>query len=161
MCCQDWEEQRVQYLRTIFDTIPLPAFVVDAEVRIQDFNTAAEAFLGAEPELALYRRGGEAFHCIHSEVKGCGRSECCKDCVIRKAVTKALLGEATCRAIHRAELRTSTGSTAIDLLVTASLLPYAPSPRALVLLENLTLMGELYRKQAMPRRRKSARKAPS
>jgi PAS domain-containing protein len=161
MCSQEWEEQRVQYLRTVFDTIPLPAFVVDADVRIQDFNTAAEVFLGANPELALHQRGGEVFHCIHAEENGCGKGARCKDCVIRNAVTRAMSGESTCREIHRAELRTPKGSTEIDLLITASLLPYTPSPQALLLLENLTLLGELYRdRQAIaPRKHKSARKA--
>ena len=163
MCSQEWEEQRVQYLRTVFDTVPLPAFVVDADVCIRDFNTAAEVFLGADAELALHRRGGEVFHCIHAEENGCGKGVRCKDCVIRNAVTKAMSGESTCREIHRAELRTPKGNTQIDLLITASLLPYTPSPRALLLLENLTLLGELYRnqKKAASRKRKSARKAPA
>jgi PAS domain-containing protein len=158
MCSQEREEQRLQYLRTIFDTIPLPAFIVDSDVRIQDFNLAAEPFLGPNPELALYGRGGEVLHCVHSEAKGCGKSKPCKDCVIRNVVNKAMTGKSTCREIHQAELRTAKGVTSIDLLVTASLLPYTPAPRALLILENLTLMGELYRQGTLTRPRKSARK---
>src|ERR1051325_2462394 len=97
MSIQEKQEQKAQYLRAIFDTIPLPTFIVDADVRIQDFNTAAEQFLGPEPAAALYRRGGEALHCIHSEVSGCGKAEVCRDCIIRNGVSKAMTGRSTCR----------------------------------------------------------------
>ena len=40
------QEQKAQYWRSIFDTIPVPTFIVDPELQIQDFNTAAESFLG-------------------------------------------------------------------------------------------------------------------
>jgi PAS domain-containing protein len=135
---QERTERMVQYLRAIFDTYPHPAFVVDADVQIQDFNTAAEAYLGPEPSLSLHRRGGEALHCIHSEPNGCGKAEPCKDCIIRNSINQALNGKATHRELHRAEVRNSKGGCAIDLLVTASLLPYAQPPRILLILEDVS-----------------------
>ena len=42
-----------QFLRTVFDTKPVPTFIVDDDVRIQDFNTAASPLLGPESQLAL------------------------------------------------------------------------------------------------------------
>ena len=138
MCSQDKDADRVQYLRTVFDTMPLPAFIVDEDVRIHDFNSAAVEFLGPNPALALYRRGGEAFHCIHAGVNNCGGAEACKDCVIRNSVIKAMSGKATCREIHKAELRTRHGTTNIDLLITTSLLPYTDTPQALVILEDVS-----------------------
>jgi PAS domain-containing protein len=140
---QAFDEQRVQYLRTIFDTIPQPTFIVDDDVVIRDFNTAAEAFLGPSPVSALHRRGGEAFHCIHADQFGCGKAEPCKDCVIRNSVRKAMQGTTTCRELHRAELRTGANTVPITLLVTASLLPYTDSPRVLLILENLTSLRKL------------------
>jgi PAS domain-containing protein len=133
----EYYEQKVQYFRAIFDTIPVPTFIMDEDCRIQDFNAAAEAYLGPEPALALHRRGGEVLHCIHADVEGCGKAEPCKDCIIRKSVGRALGGKATYRAMHQAELHTKDGTANIDLLVSASLLPYTESPRALVVLENV------------------------
>ena len=58
MACREKDEQKAQYLRAIFDAIPLPTFIVDSDVRIEDYNTAAEPFLGDEPAVTLHRRGG-------------------------------------------------------------------------------------------------------
>jgi len=132
------QEQKVQYWRSIFDTIPVPTFIVDADVRIENFNTAAEPFLGPEPALALYQPGGEALHCINAERSGCGQSGPCEDCVIRNSVRRAISGRATRRELHTARLREEGEVHAIDLLVTTSVLPYTEPPRALLLLENLT-----------------------
>ena len=139
--------ERADYLRTVFDTIPLATFVVDDDVRIQDFNTTAAQLLGPEPELAIRRRGGDALHCIHSEAHGCGQNKPCQDCVIRNSVKRAIAGGATHRETHKAELRTRTGMVSIDLLITASPLPGVESPRVLLILEDvselLTLRGLL------------------
>ena len=143
MLRQEQNEQKAQYLRAIFDTIPMPTFIVDGDVRIQDFNSAAEPFLGPEPAAALYRRGGEALHCLHAEPQGCGKAEWCKDCVLRDSVNKAMSGRGTHRAIHQAELRTRTGTQLVDLLVTTSLLPYTEPPRALLILEDVTEISTL------------------
>ena len=104
--------EKADYLRTVFDTIPLATFVVDDDVRIQDFNTTAAQLLGPKPELAIRRRGGDALHCIHSEAHGCGQNKPCQDCVIRNSVGRAIKGGATHRETHKAELRTRAGKGA-------------------------------------------------
>ncbi len=131
-------EERAQYLRTIFDAIPLPTFIVDADVRIHDFNTAAESFLGPQPPNALYRRGGEALHCLNAELAGCGKGEGCQDCVVRNSVNRAMSGKNTLRELHQAELRGPQGAIEVQLLVTTALLPYTEQPRALLLLEDVS-----------------------
>jgi len=135
---EERDERRIQYLRAIFDAFPVPAFIVDDDVRIQDFNTAAEQLLGPEPEIALHRRGGEALHCIHAESDGCGKTVFCRDCIVRNGVNRAFTRQATHREQHHAEVRTKEGIAAIDLLVTVSLLPYTAEPRALLILEDVT-----------------------
>ena len=135
---QEKDELKAQYCRAIFDAIPMPAFIVDEDVRILDFNAAAEPLLGADPATALFRRGGEALHCIHAEMAGCGQAKACEDCVIRNSVRHALLGGATHRKLHQVELRSGQGVVPISLLVTASLLPYTETPQVLLILENFT-----------------------
>jgi PAS domain-containing protein len=139
------EELKAQYLRAVFDTFPLPAFIVDSDLQIHDFNTAAEPFLGSEPASALYRCSGEALRCLHAEPAGCGKSKECKDCVVRNSVTRAITGETTHREVHRAELRAQTGTRTLDLLVTASLLPYTEQLQALLILEDVTEICTLRR----------------
>ena len=138
MNAHEKDEQHAQQRRAIFDTIPLPAFIVDEDVRILDFNTAAAPMLGADPAAALYRRGGEVLHCLHSETAGCGRAKPCQDCVIRRSVNRAMMGVATCQELHEAELRGSQGIVSISLRVTASLLPYTATPQVLLILETAT-----------------------
>lgn len=136
-------EDQAQYLRAIFDTIPQPTFIVDADMRILDFNTAAEAMLGLEPAVALHQRGGKAFHCIHAHPQGCGKAHACQDCILRGSVRQALAGTGVCRALHRAELRAAKHRRTINLLVTASLLPYTSTPRVLLILEDLSALLKL------------------
>jgi hypothetical protein len=147
MCSGQKDLEKRQYLRTIFDTIPLPTFVVDEDVRIQDYNAAAGLLLGPAPELTMYNRGGDALHCIHAETKGCGQSEPCKECVIRNSVATAISGRVTHRETHKAELLIQGKTVMIDLLVTATPLPDATVPQVLLLLEDiselLTLQGLL------------------
>ncbi len=154
MVDQEREEQKAQYLRAIFDAIPIPAFIVDSDVRIRDLNTAAEQFLGPDPATALYCRGGEALGCIHSEPHGCGQADPCKSCVIRDSVRKAVKGRSTCREMHLAELRTQAGTIQVDLLVTASLLPYTDTPSALLILEDVTEILERHGYKPKRSRRK-------
>ncbi len=139
--------EKRQHLRTIFDTIPLPTFVVDDDVCIQDHNAAAGYLLGPEPELAFHRRGGEALHCIQAEAKGCGRGALCRECIVRNSVKAALSGRATHRETHKAELRRQGKTIMIDLLVSATPLPDAEAPQVLLILEDiselLTLRGLL------------------
>ena len=130
--------EKRQYLRSIFDTIPLPTFVVDDDVRIQDYNAAAGFLLGPKPELAFHNRGGEALHCIQAEANGCGRSEPCKECVVRNSVKAAIGGRVTHRETHKAEVRRQGNTVEIDLLVSATPLPDAEAPQVLLLLEDIT-----------------------
>ena len=151
------DEEKAQYLRAIFDTIPAPVFIVDADVCIHDFNTTAEMFLGEEPAASLHKRGGEAFHCIHSVARGCGRSPRCRDCAIRNSVQRALEGIPASRIEHEAEVRSAKGTTTIELLVTASLLPYTKLPMVLLILEDVSHLVHRRRRRSTVRQAKRPR----
>jgi len=134
----DATQERAQYLRTIFDAIPLPTLVVDEDVRIKEFNAAAAPLLGAKPEQTLQLRGGDALHCIYSEPYGCGQNEPCKHCVIRNSVNLAINDRATHREIHKAKWRTGEVIASIDLRITTSPLPDLGCARALLILEDVS-----------------------
>ena len=135
---KEQEGQKTQYLRAIFDAFPHPAFIVDAELRIQDFNVAAKPLLGSAPAMALHRRSGEALHCIHADLKGCGEGVFCKHCIIRRSAFKALNGKGTHRELHKGELRSGNDTLSIELLITSSRLPDILPPRVLLVLEEVT-----------------------
>jgi PAS domain-containing protein len=141
------EEERALYLRAIFDGIPTPLFLVDEDVRIQDFNAAAEEFLGSESATALDELCGEVFHCINSEEHGCGKGESCHACVIRNSVKSAAAGKATHRKRHVAELRTPNRTVTQELLISATLLPYTETPRVLLVLEDISRIVSIRKSQ--------------
>ncbi len=140
-------DSQAHWGRAIFDAFPLPAFIVDEDVRILDFNVAAEAFLGAAPRSALRRRGGEVLHCVCAGTAGCGKSKSCKSCLIRNSVRAALNGEDACRKFCHAELRGSRGPVPVNLLVTACLLPETKMPQVLLVLENVAETVRLCKRQ--------------
>ncbi|HEY5909948.1 MAG TPA: PAS domain-containing protein [Verrucomicrobiae bacterium] len=132
------EAQTRQYMRPVFDAIPLPMFIVDSDVRILDKNAAADQVLGFDPETALYQRGGDALNCIHAQAKGCGQSGPCRQCVIRTSVKQALEGQKTHRRLHQAELHHQEETVVIDLLVTTTPLMGGEVPQVLIILEDIS-----------------------
>jgi PAS domain-containing protein len=132
------EEERVLYQRAIFDGVPIPIFIVDEDVRIRDFNTAAEEFLGPESATALDGLCGEALHCVNAERKGCGKAASCRACAIRNSVNRAASGEPVHRKMHVAKLRTPKRTVTQELLISATLLPFTETPRVLLALEDIS-----------------------
>jgi hypothetical protein len=129
----------------IFNAIPIPAFLVDHDVRIRDSNTAALATFGLSKQMILSRRGGEVLNCLHSRdvPEGCGRGPACKNCVIRDSVTSSLQGAAATRRRMRFELRTESQKTELELLVSASPIAVSPEETVLLMVEDITQISKL------------------
>lgn len=134
-------------LMTVFDALPSMVFVVDQDVRIQEYNAAASALLIAEKKTVLQRRAGDILHCMHSrEVQeGCGRSPFCKDCLIRNSVTEAFQGDRVVRRRIRMELIRDAGMIEIYALITASLFSFQDRQLVLLVIEDISEIAELYR----------------
>ncbi|MGQ9610258.1 MAG: hypothetical protein ACUVWN_13240 [bacterium] len=79
-------------LQAIFNALPNPTMIVDSDVRILLYNHATSELV-ADSNVIIKRRAGEVFHCIRSLEKGCGRSEFCRDCIIRNSVVKSINDE--------------------------------------------------------------------
>ncbi len=131
------------YYRTILDTLPVPIFVVDNDVRIHDLNVAASQFFGVHKGEIYKLRGGDALHCINANLTagGCGRSAVCHDCVIRNSVHAGLDGRATSRKRMKFRVRNGVQTGELDVLVTASRLP--GSSLVLLVLEDVTEITKL------------------
>jgi PAS domain S-box-containing protein len=131
--------------QTILNAIPLMIFIVDGDVRIRDLNNAAANVFGLDKATVLNRRGGEVFHCLHSDdvPAGCGRAAFCKHCVIRNSVTKCLKGQAVTRRRTKIELLRAGTKKEIELLITASPMPTAAEPLVLLILEDINEISTL------------------
>lgn len=133
------------YYRAILDTMPIPVFVVDDDVRILDFNVAAGKLLAADRSQVLRERGGEVLNCIHATEtpQGCGHSRACGDCVIRNSVRRAFRGERMQQQKTRMEIQTAQGVQSVEMLITAAPVELEGEGRALLILEDVTELSAL------------------
>ncbi len=132
-------------LAKAFDAMPSPVFVVDEDVRIYEYNIAAEALLTAEKPEVLRMRGGEALHCLHHHVEenGCGRTVACADCVVRNSVNKAFHGGKVVRSRQKMELVRNEKVVEVYVLVTSSPFVFQNTHYAILVLEDITELVEL------------------
>lgn len=133
------------FSRVIFDSTPLPMFLVRDDVRIVDFNDAAAGLLGEGKESALQKRGGEALHCINSTKTpdGCGRSPECRSCVIRNSVNQSLSGYKVVRSRHKVELNVNGEKTALEILVTTAPIKHPDNKLVLMIFEDISELAAL------------------
>lgn len=143
--------------RVIFDAMPMPVFVVDEDVSILEYNSAAARLLGNNKEAILRRRGGDVLHCVNSLLSplGCGHASDCKKCVVRKAVRCASEGGDVTREWARLELLAEGKSQSFDVRVSTKPFKYDQHSFVLLILEGLNeppLPGKL-----VPKARRSPR----
>jgi hypothetical protein len=133
-------------LREIFDALPSMIFVVDQDMRIQEYNAAAEELMTDGRKTVLRQRAGDIFRCIHSTEtsEGCGGSSACRDCIIRNSVTTALRGKRIVRHRTRMEIMQNNHKAEIYALVTVSPFSFRGSPHALLVIEDISEIAELY-----------------
>lgn len=128
--------------RTIFNAIPIPAFMVDNDLRILDMNDAASQFCGQSLNLVYKLRGGEVLGCLNSTV-GCGRGSECQGCVIRNSVELSIQGQSISHRVVNLRLSHGMKVTELQVLITASPLPDGIEKRSLLIIESIPGISEL------------------
>lgn len=134
-------------LRAVFDTLPSLVFVVDNDVKIQEYNSAASDLLTAERNSIIKRRAGEVLRCLHStEVpEGCGRAPFCEHCIIRNSVNEGFKGNRVVRRRTRIELIREGVTIEIYALITVSPFQFQERALALLVIEDISEIAELRR----------------
>jgi PAS domain-containing protein len=134
-------------LREVFDALPSAVFIVDEDVRIQEYNTAAADLLMTERKTILKHRAGDILHCIHSNdvPGGCGGSLFCKECIIRNSVTEAFHGKRIVRRRARIKIIREENKIEIYALITVSPFIFEDKPLLLLVIEDISEVAELYR----------------
>ena len=132
--------QEYRTLRSVFDALPSPAFIVDADCRLLEWNIAALSLVREDGTPTLRRRGGEALNCVNaaSVPEGCGRAPTCRDCAVRNSVLEAVAGSRVCRKRTRMLLSAADGAREVHLLITAAPLESDNEPRVLLILEDIS-----------------------
>ena len=141
------DNDKSEMIRTVFDALPSLIFIVDEDVRIQEYNAAAGKLLLDNRETILKRRGGEVLNCLHAKdvSAGCGRSKFCNNCVIRNSVTEAAHGNRIVRRRTRIEIVRDEQKLEIYALITATPFPFKGRSLVLLIIEDISEIAELRR----------------
>lgn len=141
------EREKTDILRAVFDALPSLVFVVDQDVRIQEYNAAASDLLIAERMTVIKQRAGEMLHCVHSsEVpEGCGRAPDCRNCIIRNSVMEAFQGNRVVRRRSRFEIIRDGKKIEIYALITTCPFSFEDRSLALLVIEDFSEIAELHR----------------
>lgn len=141
------ESKKRELLAAVFDALPSLVFLVDQDVRIYEYNAAASALMSAGSKIVLKRRAGDVLHCIHASEtpEGCGDSSACADCVIRNSVAEVYRGNRVVRRRAKIELIREGNKEAIYALITASPFSFEGRSYALLVIEDISEIAELYR----------------
>jgi PAS domain-containing protein len=128
-------------IANVFDALPLPAFVVDHDFNIVDFNLAGARLLDRVPFAVLRLRGGEQVQCIHSaEAADGAATQACEECIVKNFVREVFSQAQASRNTGRLRLTREGKAADVDFLITVAPIPDESEPLALVLLDDA---GEL------------------
>ncbi len=125
--------------RVLFNAMPMPVFVVDKDVSILEYNTAAAGLLGKKKQGVLEKRCGDVLHCLNAAEtpEGCGHSPECCECVVRKAVGSAFRGRAVNRKLAEVPWLRKGKHNKLSLRVSAHPVDYDQQKFVLLMLEGL------------------------
>jgi len=125
--------------RVLFDAMPMPVFVVNKDMCIFDYNTAAAQLMNKDKKTIIRRRGGDVLNCVHSMegAEGCGSAPACRDCMVRKSVRKAVRGSRVTRQSAQMELVRKGRTARVKLRVSCQPFTYGRSSFVLLVLEGL------------------------
>ncbi|MGA3072874.1 MAG: PAS domain-containing protein [Bryobacteraceae bacterium] len=131
-------------IANVFDVLPLPAFVVDRDFNIIDFNLAGARLLDQVPFAVLRLRRGNQVQCVHSiDTEGDAATEACPEC-IGKNFLREVFGQANgLRNTGRLRLIRNGKTADVDFLITVAPIPDESEPLALVILEDAAELAAL------------------
>ncbi len=127
------------FYRIILDTIPSPVLVVDENIRIMDYNTAAYEMILREKDLVIQNLFGEVFHCLNtaSSDEGCGKTPACKDCMLRNSIKASLQGNQVSRKKVKMTFIRDHKPLSVQMLITTRPFLYNGLNLILVIFENI------------------------
>lgn len=123
------------------EIMPIPIAIVDNDVRILYYNQAMLEI--AQKDKVINQRAGEVLHCIRSIANGCGRSEFCKQCVIRNSVNESIKGLKVHRKQASIRLISQGQETEAFLLITTAPFEYGQETFVIIAFENISELIQL------------------
>ena len=132
-------------LLALLDAFPSLAFIADADATVLEANRSARQWLGDGVGTRLGLPPGAVLECIfpHESRGGCGATEFCSSCVLRRSIEAVASGRAAPRRV--AHMIVGAAGKPEDRWFQVSASPFALEGRKLVLivLEDATELVEL------------------
>lgn len=130
------------FIRVLFDTLPVWAFVLDPECRVNAVNQAAREFVGCTQAESYLQRCGNVLGCIHhnDDSRGCGFGPYCNQCIVRNTSLEAIQGTETRRTKGKIEF---DSGKILSVLVSSSPFEYRGRKLAVTIIEDVSLVVEL------------------
>ena len=127
-------KQSNKFLNNLIDNITSAIFVVDNNMKIQNFNNPFQALFQKPEDKILGELCGNAVGCVYTidQSQDCGETENCNECLLRKSVLKAFTAKIPTyreklirefyifKAFQRASVKPTAGekSTGLGLAIT-------------------------------------------
>jgi len=129
----------------VFDVLPLPAFVVDRDFNVIDFNLAGARLLDRIPFAVLRLRGGDPRHCIHTIEAGEGTAtQACQECIVKNFVRDVFDEAKSFRKTAQIRVaREGEAAAEMNFLITVVPIPDESEPLALLVLDDLEELSAL------------------
>lgn len=127
------------YYRAVLDALPFVIFIVDDDVRIQDFNRTAVKVFYLQRPLILNEKGGDVLQCIHANdsPEGCGNGPLCNTCIVRNTVEKSLEGKIVTHEHGRFTVIIGEKEKELELTVTANPIDIEGKKLAVLVIEGI------------------------
>ena len=131
-------------IANVFDAMPLPAYVVDHDFNIIEFNLAGARLLDRVPFAVLRLGGGRQLQCVHSSETADGKAtQACEECMVKNFVRDVFGKVESHRNTGRVRV-TGEGSTVdMDFLVTVAPIFDESEPLALLILDDAAELSAL------------------
>lgn len=132
-------------IANVFDALPLPAFIVDHDFNVIDFNFAGAKLLDRVPFAVLRPRGTDRLQCIHSIEAADGEAtQACQECIVKNFVKEVFAEAQICRKIGRMRLtRDGQPPAGVDFLISVVPIPDESEPLALLVLDDVAELRSL------------------
>ena len=135
------------YLKALIDSLPSALFIVDKDFKICDTNPEAKKMFKVDAEEIIHRLCGEILNCQHAieDEAGCGNTQYCEYCVIRRSVEIAGKGLSVYKKEYELKIKKDGRKSTRHALVTSSPFEYMGSDLILLVIEDVTEIYHLKR----------------
>ena len=131
--------------RALVESLPMAAVILQEDLHIVALNRVAEKLFGSPHSRILDRKAGTALRCVNAVNShgGCGSSDNCATCLLRRLAEAARRGSAVARQEVAVEVTDDGRTEQRILLLEATPFRYQDRERALLVLQDVTELHRL------------------